>query len=385
MVNFSCIYRGYVSHRRHIVSESSKRANAFKYPVMYFYLDLDEINSTFTNIPFVSINGYNIISWFRNHYICNSNQNHNQSLSDCIKDLVYLHCNKRPDQNGKVCLLTMPTQFGYGFNPVSMFYCFNAQNTKIQALVCEVHNTPWLDTHCYVLPFFECDNDLLSAQWAKAFHVSPFYTMDYQYVWSFNNPHNEQNTFKSFGCLLKPKHKMETNVDVKQHPWGTSSVAHSIDLHKNEIDYHNYIKAFDFGFRDMIKMEINIKTMLLFMLHSPMMSAMTQLWIHWQTMRVYWKGITVHQNPQNKDVNAFIFLVKHFLIICGALIAIVLSIIPCFLANLYFNIYSTTRATRTNRRPSPSPSPSQPPEPTTHIMILDDEELQELLTLGNSC
>eukprot|EP01083_Nonionella_stella_P139439 425344_1 len=269
MANLSCIYSGYISHSRHIVSQSSKSANTFKYPVMYLYLDLDEINSTFKKIAFVSINGYNIISWFRNHYI-----GHDDScLADCIKDLVHLHCNKRPDKKGKVCLLTLPTQFGYGFNPVSLFYCFNQQNTKIQAVLCEGHNTPWLDTHCYVLPFFECDpdenNDLVSAQWPKAFHVSPFYTMDYQYVWSFNNPNNKQNAFKSFGCLLKHKHKMETNVSVKQHRWGTSSLANPIELRKNGIDHDKYIRAFDFGFKDIERLEINTKNMLFFYAEFP--------------------------------------------------------------------------------------------------------------------
>eukprot|EP01083_Nonionella_stella_P005544 16002_1 len=100
---------------------------------------------------------------------------------------------------------------------MSIFYCFNEQNTKIQAVLCEGHNTPWLDTHCYVLPFFERDhdenNDLVSAQWPKVFHVSPFYNMDYQYVWSFNNPIQIIWMF------------VETNASVKQHRWSTLILA----------------------------------------------------------------------------------------------------------------------------------------------------------------
>ena len=139
MTDCSCLFRGFVSHTRHVVPGSSTASNSFKYPVMYFYLDLDHVDDTFSEIPFVSINRHNILSWFRRDYI--GARDTSVSLSDYIKDLVESHCNHRPDALGKVCLLTLPTQFGYGFNPVSIFYCFNAANTKIQAIVAEVHNT----------------------------------------------------------------------------------------------------------------------------------------------------------------------------------------------------------------------------------------------------
>eukprot|EP01084_Bolivina_argentea_P108123 193231_1 len=332
MSNNSCIYKGYVYHTRHTVPQSSNITNSFKYPVMYLYLDLNEIDKTFINIPFASINRYNLISWFRHHYIGDPNI----SLNEYIKQLIYSHCNKKPDKNGKVYLLTLPSQFGYGFNPVSIYYCFNESHTKIQAIVCEVHNTPWLETHCYILPFFDYENDnnindkyLYTCQWPKAFHVSPFYTLNYEYIWSFNNPNINRNKFKSFGSLLKYKNENDKmNVNIKTHKWGTSSLGTHIDLQKNGIDNNKYIKAFDFGFRDMERMEMNNKNMVLFLLYCPVICCVIQLWIHWQAFKVYYKGISIKQHPKNKYVNPFTFWIKHIIIFVMAVIGEIFAFIP---------------------------------------------------------
>ena len=330
-MNSSCVYHGNVFHSRHVVS-SCKASNSFKYPVMYLYLDLSDLNNTFKHIPFVSINEYNLISWFRSHYIGDSNI----LLSQYVKDLILSHCNRRPD--GKVCLLTLPTQFGYGFNPVSIFYCFDASNTKIQAIVVEVHNTPWLETHCYILPFFECDsndNKLMTAQWKKAFHVSPFYAMQYEYVWSFSNPNGHKHAFKSFGCLIQRKNESSERLDIKKHEWGTSSLASAVSLEKNAIDWNEYEKVFDFGFRDMKRMEINNRNMLLFLMYFPVISCAIQLWIYWQALKVYWKGIEVQQHPKNKYVNPFVFWIKHSLMFLVAIISNITSFITRIIAKIF--------------------------------------------------
>ena len=335
--DFSCIYSGYVSHSRHQISQISEASNKFKYPVMYFYLDLDyiehlnekeKINNNFKNIPFFSVNKQNIICWHRRNYVGDDNNN-DGLLSEYIKDLIYSHCQQRPD--GKVCLLTLPTQFGFYFNPVSIFYCFNKENNMIETIVLEVHNTPWMETHLYILPFFNRnDNKLYTATWDKAFHVSPFYKMNYKYIWSFTNPNiNKKSVFKSFGSLLRDKHNENGTIkgnDIKKHKWGTSSLADD-----DRIDYNQFIKVFDFGFRDMKRKEINTINMVKFILYFPVICCMVQLWIHWQAIKVYLKGISIKDHPENKSVNPLFWWIKHLIIFMVGIVGKMLSLIPTLL------------------------------------------------------
>jgi DUF1365 family protein len=70
-------------------------------------------------------------------------------------------------------LLTMPRSLGVGFNPVSFYYCFDADDA-LTHVVAEVTNTPWGERHTYVLPQGHGSPE-------KAFHVSPFMGMDHAY------------------------------------------------------------------------------------------------------------------------------------------------------------------------------------------------------------
>ena len=93
--------------------------------------------------------------------------------------------------DGPVRLLTHPRHFGYGFNPVNFYYCFDATDQAPRvAIVAEINNTPWGERHCYVLP--QSANrgtpDRLQFEFDKDFHVSPFMPMDMEYDWRFTRP-----------------------------------------------------------------------------------------------------------------------------------------------------------------------------------------------------
>ena len=44
---------------------------------------------------------------------------------------------------GPVSIITHLRTFGYCFNPVSFYYCWNEEKTKPHALMAEITNTPW--------------------------------------------------------------------------------------------------------------------------------------------------------------------------------------------------------------------------------------------------
>ncbi|KAK9707029.1 hypothetical protein RND81_07G168300 [Saponaria officinalis] len=81
--------------------------------------------------------------------------------------------------NGPVYLLTIPPSVGYEQNPLSVYYCYDFEDSSSRLKKCIAHvtNTPWGERVSFV--FNPC-SDLV----AKALHVSPF--MDMLGNWRIN-------------------------------------------------------------------------------------------------------------------------------------------------------------------------------------------------------
>jgi hypothetical protein len=66
--------------------------------------------------------------------------------------------------------------WGWLFNPIACYWCWDAGDGAVQAFVADVTSTPWHGRHAYVL---ECSG---GEQWfGKELHVSPFLSMDQRY------------------------------------------------------------------------------------------------------------------------------------------------------------------------------------------------------------
>ena len=92
---------------------------------------------------------------------------------------------------GPIRLLTHLRFFGYSFNPVSFYYCFDAPDSRVETIVAEITNTPWKERHAYVLPVTGAARRGARAwrfSFDKQFHVSPFMPMDMRYEWCFSAP-----------------------------------------------------------------------------------------------------------------------------------------------------------------------------------------------------
>jgi uncharacterized protein len=87
--------------------------------------------------------------------------------------------------DGEVVMLTMPRILGYGFNPVTFWFCLDSAG-QLRAVLSEVRNT-FGEKHCYWS--FHADHqpitpdDWLTAQ--KIFHVSPFLEVTGHYAFRF--------------------------------------------------------------------------------------------------------------------------------------------------------------------------------------------------------
>ena len=104
----------------------------------------------------------------------------NVPLTQSIADLVERRSGTRP--TGRMALLTMPRVWGWSFNPITCYFCFDDTGERVVSTVLEVTNTPWHERHCYVV------GGPGEYQFSKQLHVSPFLGMDLTYRVRLSDP-----------------------------------------------------------------------------------------------------------------------------------------------------------------------------------------------------
>ena len=234
----SCIYSGLVTHERY-----KPKRHFFSYKTFSLLIDLNEISEIEKKIKFFSYNKFNILSFYN---IDHGNRDSN-SLAKWVKNT--LKKSKINFDIGKIKLLCYPRFFGYVFNPLSIFYCYD-KNLKLKAILYEVKNT-FKEQHTYV---FRCKNsaNLILHKCNKKFYVSPFIEMKTSY------------NFR----LLKPGKRL--NVLIKQND-------------ENGL----LLIARQSGKR----IDLTSKNLLLEFLKHPLMSVKVILAIHFEAFRLWIKGV----------------------------------------------------------------------------------------------
>ena len=175
----SCIYNGIVKHQRFKPIEHSLNYRTFS-----ILLDLDEIENLSKNISIFSLNKFNIFIFY---YL-----DHGARDGSSLKDWVQKNIKKFNISNNitKIKLLCYPRMFGYVFNPLSIFYCY--ENNNLRAIFYEVKNT-FNEQHTYI--FKIKDNEKIEQKCKKKFYVSPFIGMETYYNFKLQNPQEKLSIF----------------------------------------------------------------------------------------------------------------------------------------------------------------------------------------------
>ena len=175
----SCIYNGSVKHQRFKPIEHS-----LNYKTFSLLVDLDEIKSLSKNISIFSLNKFNIFSFY--------NLDHGARDGSSPKEWVLKNIKKFKINNNitKIKLLCYPRIFGYVFNPLSIFYCY--ENDNLKAIFYEVKNT-FNEQHTYI---FKIKNEgKIEQKCKKKFYVSPFMDMETYYNFKLLNPKEKLSIF----------------------------------------------------------------------------------------------------------------------------------------------------------------------------------------------
>jgi len=186
------------------------------------YLDLSELDEVFTQRWLWSTDKPNL-AWFKRSDFFG---NPETPLDQAIRDYVAEHCGDRP--SGPIRLLTHLRYFGYSFNPVSFYYCFDATGKQVETIVAEITNTPWNERHAYVLgPSSDTGSHRHHRfRFDKDFHVSPFFPMDLAYDWRFGEPGDRLTVHMN---LEREDGKaFDATLDLKRSPMTTGSMASAL-------------------------------------------------------------------------------------------------------------------------------------------------------------
>ncbi|MEW4489948.1 DUF1365 domain-containing protein [Thalassoglobus sp. JC818] len=247
----SCLYLGRVQHRRMRPFE-----HQFEYRLFMVYLDLQELDDVFGK-KWTWSTRRAAIAWFRreDHF-----GDPDVPLNDSVANLVDLELGYCP--TGPIRMLTHLRYFGYVMNPVSFYYCFAAEEDRVEVVVAEVNNTPWGEQHCYVLDLrTSSDSRLLTTGHDKEFHVSPFMPMEMQYRWKLSLP--------------------DESLSVSIENWREGSRAFSATM-------------------SMQRQPMTSRNLNHVLLSYPFMTGRVLTGIYWQALKLWWKGAKYHPHPKKQ-------------------------------------------------------------------------------------
>jgi uncharacterized protein len=174
MARNSALYVGSVAHRR-----LRPKAHYLRYRMFSLLIDIDELPVLEKELRLFSVGRFNFFGIYRGDYLFGKGESLREEVEAILRDAGV------PYDGGYIRLLTMPRILGYGFNPLSIFFCHRSDG-RLRAILYEVHNT-FGQRHCYLFPVDRSSRAYTHAS-SKQFYVSPFLPMDMAYAFRIKPP-----------------------------------------------------------------------------------------------------------------------------------------------------------------------------------------------------
>ena len=245
----SKLYFGNVIHQRMMTMPYR-----FAYRIFGLLIDLDHIEHEAASLKWLSLNRFNLLSV--------RTQDHGPRDGSAWRPWVEKTLAEAKIYDvGRIRLSCFPRVLGYGFNPISVWYCDNKDGETV-AIISEVSNT-FGGVYHYV---HHMEGE--SLQWPveciadKRFHVSPFIDMDQQYHFKFTQLES------SFGVLINEYQNEELHLIASQNS----------DI--KALNNRGLIKAF-------------------FMM--PLMTFKIMFLIHWHAIKIWVRGGKFHSYDEKQQ------------------------------------------------------------------------------------
>lgn len=210
------IYKGDVMHQRY-----HPKKHGFNYPLAMILINVDHIEKTFNTSRWWSVERFNLIGFYRKDYIQASQKE--TCIKQAVCETILNNCNE--SFTGTVKILTNPRFFGYVFNPVTFYLCYD-ENHALKYILSQINNTPWNERHTYVHRV-TCDDSAKKVfDFDKQFHVSPFMPMNLAYTWQFMFENKKidihmglfDSGVKQFIATMRAKHSPFTSRNMLKLP-----------------------------------------------------------------------------------------------------------------------------------------------------------------------
>ena len=236
----SGLFVGTLRHRRF-----TPVAHAFTYPLFMVLLDIDRVSELMHVSAVTSYNRWNWASFDdRDHLGDPSRPLRERLVVDAARHGIELPA-------GPIFLLTHLRYLGYCFNPVSFFYCFDRAE-RLQVVLAEVSNTFGGSHRYWLRP--DPASRTFRADAAKSLYVSPFMPVDLEYTFAFTPPagslvaHMETSQAGSVG--------FDATLSLERRPWNAAEIRRAL-------------------------------------VRYPAMTARVMAGIHWEALKLWWKGVPV--------------------------------------------------------------------------------------------
>jgi len=241
----SGIYQGMVYHKRF-----KPKVHNLDYRVFSFLLDLDELPVLDQELKLFSHNRNNVLSfWDKDH-----GSGDGTDLRSYVETI--LQTANIDIRNGSIHLLCYPRVFGYVFNPLSVYYCYDPHGS-LCAIIYEVSNT-FGQRHSYVMTDKQGSDNTVTHSCDKEFYVSPFMEMQCRYTFSMSLPQD------TIGVHIK-----QTDAE------GTLLTASFQGAH----------------------CEITDASLAKLMFKYPLMTLKVMCGIHWEALKLWRKGLKLVPRP----------------------------------------------------------------------------------------
>ncbi|WP_417581326.1 DUF1365 domain-containing protein [Nitrincola sp.] len=240
----SGIYLGEVMHQR-----LRPVKHRFVYRVSAWLIDLDELEAL-DQFKWLSIDRFNLFAFYQRDHGDGSST----ALKTQIKALLQQH--HIDTGSGAIRLLCYPRLFGYVFNPLSVFYCYNASG-DLSAILYEVSNT-FGQRHSYLIPVETTSANAIRQQADKAFYVSPFMPMQTAYQFRLQPPD------ENLAVMIRQTDDQGPLFDA------------TFSGRRIEITQQSILKTF---------------------IRHPLMTLKVIGGIHWEALRLWRKGMKVQPRP----------------------------------------------------------------------------------------
>jgi DUF1365 family protein len=160
-------------------------AYRFSYRVFNLWVDIDRLDEVGRN-PLFSINRFNLFSLYQRDHGARDGSGWRGWAEQVLQQQGIA------TPLGNIHLLCFPRILGYGFNPLSLWFCHDEAG-QLLAVICEVRNT-FGEHHHYVLhEHGTALAHIVTGSKQKVFHVSPFVGMQARYEFFIHQPQDKLN------------------------------------------------------------------------------------------------------------------------------------------------------------------------------------------------